>query len=180
MFLNEGYGATSMSSIADRLGGSKATLYKYFPSKEQLFEEMMLLSCTVFLASLREVKDEEADFKTFLKVLGDRYLRGLLAHEAIKLNRLVHAEGHRFPEVAAAWFRTGPDASRTFLEERLAAFADRGEIICSDPRLTAEQFFGLVRTDLVTRIICGVEPMPNKSKIDTQVEAAVQTITSGL
>ena len=32
-----GYERTSMSEIAARLGGSKATLYSYFPSKEELF-----------------------------------------------------------------------------------------------------------------------------------------------
>jgi TetR/AcrR family transcriptional repressor of mexJK operon len=37
VFSEEGYAATSMSSIAARLGGSKGTLYNYFKSKEELF-----------------------------------------------------------------------------------------------------------------------------------------------
>ena len=36
-FLAEGYAATSMSTIAARLGGSKGTLYNYFKNKEDLF-----------------------------------------------------------------------------------------------------------------------------------------------
>ncbi|HEY2834957.1 MAG TPA: helix-turn-helix domain-containing protein, partial [Rhizomicrobium sp.] len=36
-FLSDGYAATSMSAIAAKVGGSKATLYYYFPSKEELF-----------------------------------------------------------------------------------------------------------------------------------------------
>jgi AcrR family transcriptional regulator len=36
-FLTDGYAATSMSSIAAKVGGSKATLYNYFASKEELF-----------------------------------------------------------------------------------------------------------------------------------------------
>ena len=32
-FLREGYAAASMSEIAAKVGGSKATLYSYFPSK---------------------------------------------------------------------------------------------------------------------------------------------------
>src|SRR3546814_7737273 len=36
-FLQHGYSATSMSHIAESLGGSKATLWTYFSSKEDLF-----------------------------------------------------------------------------------------------------------------------------------------------
>lgn len=36
-FLDAGFGATTMSSIAARVGGSKTTLWSYFPSKEELF-----------------------------------------------------------------------------------------------------------------------------------------------
>lgn len=180
VFLEEGYGATSMSGIAASLGGSKATLYKYFPSKERLFEDMMAQSCGLFLASLREVADEETDVEAFLRIFGERYLRGLLAPEAIKINRLVHAEGFRFPEVAANWFRTGPDASRELLVEQLAVFAERGDIRCADLRLTAEQFFGMVRGDMLMRIVCGVDAVPDDARIRLQVETAVRAIVDGL
>ena len=36
-FLHDGYAATSMSQIAAKVGGSKATLYNYFASKKDLF-----------------------------------------------------------------------------------------------------------------------------------------------
>jgi putative transposase len=42
LYARDGYGQTSMSSIAAALGGSKATLYKYFPSREALFETAMV------------------------------------------------------------------------------------------------------------------------------------------
>ena len=37
VFLEEGFAAASMSTIAARLGGSKGTLYNYFRSKDELF-----------------------------------------------------------------------------------------------------------------------------------------------
>jgi AcrR family transcriptional regulator len=51
-----GFERTSMSEICTRLGGSKATLYNYFPSKEALFLEVM------FQAS-------EADFQNTMLAL---------------------------------------------------------------------------------------------------------------
>ena len=51
-----GFERTSMSEICARLGGSKATIYNYFPSKEALFVEVM------FQAS-------EADFQNTMLAL---------------------------------------------------------------------------------------------------------------
>jgi AcrR family transcriptional regulator len=41
LFLQRGYEATSMAEICSRVGGSKATLYGYFKSKEELFLSVM-------------------------------------------------------------------------------------------------------------------------------------------
>src|SRR6202789_1904440 len=45
VFLEEGYSAASMSTIAARLGGSKGTLYNYFKNKEELFEAQVRDLC---------------------------------------------------------------------------------------------------------------------------------------
>src|SRR3546814_12398974 len=42
VFRKEGYERASMTAIAARVGGSKATLYGYFKSKEELFLAAML------------------------------------------------------------------------------------------------------------------------------------------
>ena len=41
VFRKVGFERASMSEIRARIGGSKATLYNYFPSKEKLFFEVM-------------------------------------------------------------------------------------------------------------------------------------------
>lgn len=41
-FTRHGFETTSMSAIASEVGGSKATLYNHFSSKEALFEAVML------------------------------------------------------------------------------------------------------------------------------------------
>ncbi len=46
-FLTDGYAATSMSEIARQVGGSKATLYNYFCSKEELFTAVVDEKCQV-------------------------------------------------------------------------------------------------------------------------------------
>ncbi len=41
LFKELGYERTSMNELAKRLGGSKATLYGYFASKEELFRAVV-------------------------------------------------------------------------------------------------------------------------------------------
>lgn len=49
VFLEAGFEGASMSQIAARAGGSKRTLYGYFPSKEELFVAMAHNVATSFL-----------------------------------------------------------------------------------------------------------------------------------
>ena len=41
LFLRDGYDQTSIDAILVRSGGSKATLYAYFPTKEDLFRAVI-------------------------------------------------------------------------------------------------------------------------------------------
>jgi len=41
LFREQGFEKTSMSEITAQVGGSKATLYRHFPSKEELFAECL-------------------------------------------------------------------------------------------------------------------------------------------
>ncbi len=50
--MEDGFAAASMSSIASRVGGSKGTLYNYFPSKQQLFEAMIRNECDLKQAAM--------------------------------------------------------------------------------------------------------------------------------
>ena len=45
VFFEVGYAGASMSLISQRLGGSKATLYAYFNSKEDLFAALIHEGC---------------------------------------------------------------------------------------------------------------------------------------
>ena len=67
VFLEEGYAATSMSSIAARLGGSKGTLYNYFRSKAELFVAVIQEQCEVHQNQMFDFA--EPDIRKFLTEL---------------------------------------------------------------------------------------------------------------
>ncbi|CAN7344785.1 TetR/AcrR family transcriptional regulator [Phenylobacterium sp. LjRoot225] len=180
VFMEDGFAGASMSTIAARLGGSKATLYKYFPSKEQLFEEMMAETCREVLASLADAELPDDDVRGLLRGYGLGFLRALYRPIPLSLARLVHAEGERFPEVARIFFAKGPDVGHRQLADRLTGMAERGVIRCAQPLLTTEQFLGMLRGDLHMRVVCGIAPIPSDAVIEAHVDNAVALIAPGL
>ena len=181
VFAEEGYGASSMSTIAARLGGSKATLYKYFPSKGQLFEAVMEQRCQSVLAPLRDLRSsDDEDLESLLTGFGARFLTKIYEPGAHDVHRLIQSEGTRFPELAAAFFRAGPNAVLEELRATLHRFAARGQIVCEDLELAAGQFLGMLRGDWHLRFSTGLLPAPDAAEIERHARHASHIFVQGL
>src|ERR1700731_428462 len=103
VFLEEGFAAASMSTIAARLGGSKGTLYNYFKSKEELFEAFVRRACARLRDELERFPHDGA-LRERLVQMAEDFLGHLLSPEAIAVHRLVVGEGERFPELARLFY----------------------------------------------------------------------------
>jgi AcrR family transcriptional regulator len=181
VFAEVGYGASSMSTIAARLGGSKATLYKYFASKEQLFGAVMGQRCERILAPLRDLRSSEGeDLETLLSEFGTRLLTKIYEPGSRDVHRMIQSEGSRFPELARVFFRSGPDAVIEELRATLERFVEAKAIVCDDPELAAGQFTGMLRGDQHLRIAVGLIPAPGPAEIERQARHAAHIFVSGL
>ena len=83
VFLERGYSATSMSLIAERWGGSKATIYNYFSSKENLYLEVIERLGDKFLREIYAVLDPDVDVRVTLNKLGELVIKALCSHEVV-------------------------------------------------------------------------------------------------
>lgn len=95
VFRAKGFSATSMAEIAARLGGSKATLYNYFTSKESLFAAVMVdmgrkVADPIF-SELEQARDGRIGIKTFAR----RLVHVLATPEVLDFKRMMAAEGPR-------------------------------------------------------------------------------------
>ena len=180
-FGRDGYGATTMSTIAALLGGSKATLYKYFPSKEMLFEAVMQHHCGRMLVSLRDLNEGGSDdLEALLAGFGVVFLTRLYEPDALDVYRLIHSEGARFPELAAIFFRSGPDEAVEELRAMLAACLESGRIVCDDCLLAAGQFLGMLRGDRHMRYAVGITPPATAQEIAYDAQQAAKMFVRGL
>lgn len=163
-----------MSTIAAALGGSKTTLWSYFPSKEALFAAVLDRVIAEFQKELDAALIPAGGVEAALGRFGRALAHKLLAAESIALHRLVLAELDRMPEIGVAFAARGPDRVRgrlcCYLKEEMAA----GRLRTDDPLLAARQFIALCHAGFyIDRLwqpsmVIGFDP-------DTDVAAAVRT-----
>ena len=116
-FFDHGYAATSMSAIAEELGGSKATLWAHFSSKEELFAAVIDKQVESFSRDVDEVLISQTYSVPALRRVCLRFLDCLMRDSAVRLFTLVLSEGGRFPEITEMFYTRGPAKVRRCVAE---------------------------------------------------------------
>jgi TetR/AcrR family transcriptional repressor of mexJK operon len=156
VFLTDGYGATSMDTIAKAAGVSKATVYAHFSSKDRLFSEIIADRCRRHFPNDLDAEIDALDPKEALRTIGRRFAAHVLAPEVLGLYRIVVAETARFPELGRALYEGGPRTGNKRMAQYLQHLADRGVFDIPDTELAARQFFSMIRSDLYMRRLFGI------------------------
>ncbi len=175
VFLEAGFEGASMAEIATRVGGSKATLYSYFSSKEELFVAAMQEEASkqfepVFLALNNEIGNLQEALQTF----GEKMLEFLCLPSSIQTRRAVLAESGR-TDIGKHFHEIGPKVGI----QRFAEFLERqmklGRLKKSNPQLAAIQLGALLDCETVMPLMMGIETAISKSQIKLAVGRAVET-----
>jgi AcrR family transcriptional regulator len=120
LFFKQGYAATTMSAIADALGGSKATLWAHFAAKEDLFAAVIDKHVETFSRDIDEVLTGQTFSPASLRRACLRFIDCLQNENSMLLYRLVVAEGERFPEINEMFYARGPSKMRACITEFFA------------------------------------------------------------
>ena len=172
-FLADGYSGTSMSSIAARVGGSKATLYNYFPSKEDLFRAVVQARCDEIAGLLDEGRLKGGDFRATLTRFGERFAPLVLSDRFIATYRMMIGEAARFPEIGQTFYEAGPQQGMHRVGQFMADGIQSGDLRDEDPDVMARYFLDLCLSDLHHRRLWNVKPDPTPEEIQTNVVRAV-------
>jgi TetR/AcrR family transcriptional repressor of mexJK operon len=176
-FHDHGYGGTSMSSIATELGGSKGTLWAYFPSKEDLFAATLEELIAEYAPFFHLDPDEPiADALTRYAV---HFLSITLTPNVIALNRIVIAETPRFPEVGRIFYAQGPRRRHQALAAYLSEKMRRGELRPSDPLIASAQLHHACHGNQFMRTLWGVAGEATQAVIEADAAGAVTLFLQG-
>lgn len=179
LFLENGYGAVSMDNVAKTANVSKATLYAHFRSKDELFAAMVACECRDQMGALSCDEVSRMEVADALRLVGRRFMRMILSGKALAAYRVVVAEAHRFPELARAFYESGPAHSHRQMAAFLREADRRGALRIPDADLAAEQFFGLLKAHIHTRFILCIENTVSEAEVERFIEAAVTLFTRG-
>jgi AcrR family transcriptional regulator len=154
VFQEKGFDRSSMDAIAARAGGSKATLYSYYPSKEELFfavvEHMLHAQAEAPLDALAE----EGSLRDRLTRFARRHVASRLHDDVIALDRMLIAEAERSNLGDLVRVRcAAPRVQR--LAEMLQLEMAAGRLRPANPYRAATQFRLLAEGDLVERRLHG-------------------------
>jgi TetR/AcrR family transcriptional regulator, regulator of autoinduction and epiphytic fitness len=143
-FLAAGFDATSMDRIAARASVSKRTVYNHFPSKEALFESILLQLWDASHATDSPAWRADEPLRPQLVELLMRKLRLLNDEAFLSLARVAIAAGMNTPERAGDMIaRLGEREEDLTVWIRAAAAA--GRLKTTDPLFASRQLQGLVK-----------------------------------
>jgi AcrR family transcriptional regulator len=173
LFLRRGYDGVSVDEIVRIVGGSKTNIYNYFSNKEGLFVAIGKGLCEDLLASFVTIDVSALDVEQGLRSLALALLPILLQDRHLAFQRLVIAETARFPELARAWFESGPETSRSIIARFIEKQQRAGRLRRTDPHQSATLFHDMITFDLLHRAMLGDKPSDAeiRHRIDTAIDA---------
>lgn len=175
LFFANGYAGTTMSSIAGKVGGSKTTLWSYFPSKEELFAAVVDDIISQYGDALAIDLPLDEPVPDVLRRFGSVLMTKLTATPLLLLYRLVVGEAERFPHLAETFYDRGPRRGKARAAVWVAEKMVRGEIRMGDPMRAVQQFSGLCQSGLYQFAVLGLREGRDLDRLQDEVDAAVDT-----
>ena len=155
VFLAHKYAGATMDAVASRARISKQTLYRQYPSKEELYAAVVRDwvdrgrdAMSPHLQKLRL----SADIRRGLLELALTLQAAVLSRPVLQMRTLITAEAERFPGVAADYVGRSWDRNQSLLADAFAYLGARGALRIADPQIAAEQFTWLALAAPLNRL----------------------------
>jgi len=178
VFADVGYERASMAMIAERTGGSKTTLYGYFPSKEELFFAAMTGPMPEQGERLLALLDpSQPDVTTVLRQFGQMYLEIFASRAALAVTRTAFTEGTRNKELSQFLYQRGPKRVCDALSSYFAQLKKRGVLPNIEPESAGLQLKALFEAGVVEPLLMGTKPAWKRADA---VDAAIATFMAAI
>ena len=173
LFRTQGFERTSVAEITAAVGGSKATIYSHFPSKEELFVECMMAAAENYMTgTLKHLDSSSADAAITLYEFGRSFLAFICSPEQLGVRRLMIAEAARSGTGKLFFDKI------TLLRSHVSAFMSgcmaSGTLRRDDPLLAADHLGALLEAEILEPLLLRVrEGSPGEKEIELAARHAV-------
>lgn len=151
LFQESGYDGASMNELVRRMGGSKATLYGYFPSKEALFSAVVRSFATSHLTKATKDLAASRTRKASVEQRLVRFAEGVLEvltsdRTALAVARMVIGEAGR-TDVGRIFNEAGPQETMMALAGLVSEMMEAGELRPGNPTVAASHLMALITAE---------------------------------
>lgn len=173
VFREVGYERASMAEIVSRLGGSKATLYGYFASKEQLFVAVAQQAAEQQLTvTFAELSDDFTDVRRALRRFGQKFVTFMAQPEAVAVQRMVMAHS-KDTDIGRLFYETCNRKGLSQVSEYLQACMRKGLLRQTDAQVATYHLMGLLQSEIMPQRFFGIQTTLTAAKVQGAVERAV-------
>jgi AcrR family transcriptional regulator len=172
VFREVGYERASMAMISARVGGSKATLYGYFASKEELFAAAMIAEMDDRAQKAIALLDAaNPDVAQVFRRFATDYIAVITSADGLSLIRTAIAEGVS-SGLGARLYEMGPERAWRDMANYIARLQEKGLIRPIDPRVAAAHLKGLIEAGILEPLLFGARAwFSAEEAVDHAVEA---------
>lgn len=174
-FCENGFLAASMDRISKRAGASKRTVYRYFESKEVLFQTLMLRQWTIIADNLKVIYRPGEDIREQLVEMGRAQARLYTSPDVMTANKMLMSEILRDPELVSE-IQNQVDYTASFEQLFKEAAAD-GVLTVTSPRQAAEEFISLLKGKAFWPFMLGA-PLVKPDEMDAMIDQSVDLMMS--
>jgi AcrR family transcriptional regulator len=176
LFAENGFDATSVDSVAERAGVSKATIYTRYDDKAQLFAAVVRRQISELFENL-DFDGTQGDATEVLLEVGRQALGLVIRPETTAIYRMVIAQTPRFPELGILMDREGFQRGQVGIARLLRKISERGEVEIDDFDMAAEMFLSLVIGRLSRLVLLGLTV--DNERIELGLRTAVRLFLEG-
>jgi AcrR family transcriptional regulator len=173
LFRTQGFDKTSVSEITAQVGGSKATIYSHFLSKEDLFVECMMAAAETYMAgTLKHLDAANADPAPALLEFGTSFLNFISSPNQLEVRRLMIAEAAR--SGTGRLFFNKITALRAHISAFMSACMASGTLRREEPALAADHLGALLEAQILEPLLLHVrEEPPDEREVVLAAQRAV-------
>ena len=176
LFLDQGFARTSMSQVAAMVGGSKTTLWSYFPDKNALFMAVADDLIERYFGPVERYLATANDLRADLLHIGHSLLDAAMSTEISGLMRIATAEARHFEALSSMFDARGLGHGWRVIGSYLERAKSAGKQIAEcDPQIAARHFVGLCQAHWVQRVMLTGAAEPPPDALDQDARAAVDT-----
>ncbi|GKS98257.1 TetR/AcrR family transcriptional regulator [Acidovorax sp. SUPP3434] len=133
LFVEKGYAATKVDEVAARAGVSKGTLFLYFPSKEDLFKEVVRQNIGRHFPEWDlEIDQYPHSTAELLRYAYQLWWERIGATPASGITKLMLGESNNFPDIVAFYRNEVVEPGQRLIGRILQRGVDRGEFRVPD------------------------------------------------